>query len=170
MPVLMFIGFAVLVVLGGISDAKKKQKQNDEINARSKYQKKTTVMSDDSFQRKTMREMKPTISTDMDAHRLNTLTSQFDNKGDRLTTIKSKFDSASDHKHGGGDAYEEVEPIVGSLGNVSDEGCKELDHIRFITPISYDGDDENVSFDMEKLATAMILGSALSEPKGFRKD
>lgn len=83
-----------------------------------------------------------------------------------LHTMHSSFDAEEKHTHKGMTESEKVEPIVGSLGEVNDEGCAELGGIRYITPITIE-DDDNKSFDLDRIATAIVLGDVLSHPKGM---
>lgn len=63
---------------------------------------------------------------------------------------------------------EHYEEIVGSLGDVNDEGCADLDGVRFIAhDLAYDTTEEEHG-DMSKIARAMVLGEILNDPR-FRK-
>ena len=72
-------------------------------------------------------------------------------------------DDAARHQHLGEE--EHYQEIVGSLGEVNDEGCADLDGVRFIARdiASEVGDDESV--DYTKLVQAMVLGEILNTPR-----
>ncbi len=68
------------------------------------------------------------------------------------------------HTHEG--EAETYEKIVGSLGNVYDEGCAELDGIRLIMHDGdYDTSKNGRNFDKKKVAQAIVLGDVLGEPR-----
>ena len=68
------------------------------------------------------------------------------------------------HEHLGRE--EHYEPIVGSLGEDSDEGCPDLDGVRLIAhDVAYDDTDGETHFDRTRLARAMILGEVLNKPR-----
>ena len=72
---------------------------------------------------------------------------------------------AKEHEHLGEE--EHYEEIVGSLGEINDEGCEDLSGVRFIAhDIAYEvGED---SSDYTKLAQAMVLGDVFNNPR-FKK-
>ena len=73
---------------------------------------------------------------------------------------------ADEHAHMGEE--EHYEEIVGSLGEVNDEGCEDLSGVRFIAhDIAYDVSDGE-SHDYTKVAQAMVLGEILNQPR-FKK-
>ncbi len=68
------------------------------------------------------------------------------------------------HSHQG--EVENYDPIVGSLGNVSDEGCDELNGVRLIvTDLVYETDDEQIAYDLQAIGKSMILGEVLNNPR-----
>ena len=68
-----------------------------------------------------------------------------------------------EHEHLGEE--EHYEKIVGSLGEVNDEGCQELNGVRLIShDIAYDPDDETSGVDLKKVGRAMVLGEVLNDP------
>ena len=72
---------------------------------------------------------------------------------------------ADKHEHLGEE--EHYEEIVGSLGEVNDEGCVDLSGVRFIAhDIAYE--TENDRADYSKVAQAMVLGEILNNPR-FQK-
>ena len=67
------------------------------------------------------------------------------------------------HSHVDGEE-ETYEKIVGSLGEVNDEGCDDLDGVRFIVEdIAYNTETEQP--DHTGLLKAMILGDMLNHPR-----
>ena len=72
---------------------------------------------------------------------------------------------ADRHEHLGEE--EHYEEIVGSLGEVNDEGCEDLSGVRFIAhDMAYEINDEHA--DYSKVAQAMVLGEILNQPR-FKK-
>ena len=70
---------------------------------------------------------------------------------------------AHEHNHSGEE--EHYEEIVGSLGEVYDEGCDDLSGVRFIAhDLAYDTTNEG-KHDYAKLAKAMVLGEIINSPR-----
>lgn len=70
------------------------------------------------------------------------------------------------HKHGHVGKEEHYDEIVGSLGDINDEGCADLDGVRFVAhDLAYDVDGEDATFDRDKLARALVLGDVLNSPR-----
>lgn len=69
------------------------------------------------------------------------------------------------HSHRG--TTESYEPIVGSLGEVNDEGCDELDGVRLIEhdEAYCDDPDHILSSDPTDLERAIVLGEVLNTPR-----
>lgn len=71
---------------------------------------------------------------------------------------------AHDHDHIGQEA-EAYEEIIGSLGDISDEGCDELSGVRLIAhDLAYAPEKDN-SVDYDKIARALVLGDVLNSPR-----
>ena len=69
-----------------------------------------------------------------------------------------------DHEHHG-EEMESYDKIVGSLGDVSTEGCVELDGLRLVcNDENYNGTTEQ-RYDLAKVAQAMVYGEILGEPR-----
>lgn len=70
---------------------------------------------------------------------------------------------AQEHSHLGEE--EHYEEIVGSLGDINDEGCEDLSGVRFIAhDLAYEvGDSEQ--HDYTKLAKAIVLGDIINSPR-----
>ena len=76
---------------------------------------------------------------------------------------------AKEHAHAGEE--EHYEEIVGSLGEVNDEGCGDLGGVRFIVhDLAYETGDEG-EHDYAELAKAMVLGEIINTPrfKGLKR-
>ncbi len=71
--------------------------------------------------------------------------------------------SIGDHSHVG--QTEQYEEIVGSLGDVSDEGCDELSGIRLIAHDLAYAPEAKDRVDYDRVARAMILGEVLNTPR-----
>lgn len=154
-PFIMFIFIAISMVVGVAADAKKKAERQEK--EKIEYAKKTERAPK---QQKRATTMTPT------APQMSVMKSQFDDY-DSSRKMKSRLIDNSGHTHGGADNLEKVDPITGSLGGVSTEGCAELANVRMLTTIDYDeNDNEQVSFDYDALVSAIVFGSAISEPKG----
>ena len=69
------------------------------------------------------------------------------------------------HAHAHLGEEEHYEEIVGSLGEINDEGCQDLSGVRFIaTDIAYEADSlEQV--DYNRLANALVLGEIVNSPR-----
>ena len=69
------------------------------------------------------------------------------------------------HEHGHLGEEEHYEEIVGSLGEVNDEGCEDLSGVRFIaTDLAYEL-QASETVDYDRLAQAMVLGEVLNHPR-----
>ena len=69
------------------------------------------------------------------------------------------------HEHGHTGVEEHYEEIVGSLGDVNDEGCEDLNGVRFIAhDLAYDVSDSE-HHDYTKLARAIVLGEVINSPR-----
>lgn len=69
-----------------------------------------------------------------------------------------------------GDEEEVYDQIVGSLGEVNDEGCGDLNGIRLIAhDLAYE--DDEAAKDYVEVAKAVVLGDVINNPrfKGMRK-
>ena len=69
------------------------------------------------------------------------------------------------HAHAHLGEEEHYEEIVGSLGEVNDEGCEDLSGVRFIaTDLAYESDSSD-EMDYSRLARTMVLGEVLNHPR-----
>ena len=72
---------------------------------------------------------------------------------------------ADSHEHAHLGEEEHYEEIVGSLGEVNDEGCEDLSGVRFIaTDLAYESISSN-DVDYDNLAKAMVLGEVINTPR-----
>lgn len=84
-------------------------------------------------------------------------------------SLQSTFVSPEDGHTHIGDEQENYEKIVGSLGEVNDEGCEDLDGVRLIVnDISYDTDDDDTAVKAG-IAKVMVFGDILNTPR-FKSD
>lgn len=76
-------------------------------------------------------------------------------------------DNAHNHKSTKTEKYDK---IVGSLGDINDEGCEELDGVRLINhdEAYCDDPDHIISTEPTELERAIVLGEVLNEPR-FKK-
>lgn len=84
----------------------------------------------------------------------------------KLRSRKAERDVTTDtHSHTG--KAERYEPIVGSLGGVSDEGCGELDGVRLVEHDEAYCDDESHAevADYSDLQNAIVMGEVLNNPR-----
>ena len=78
---------------------------------------------------------------------------------------------ADAHEHGHVGEEEHYEEIVGSLGEINDEGCVDLSGVRFIAhDLAYD-DGEDGQHDYTELAKAIVVGEIVNSPrfKGLKR-
>lgn len=69
------------------------------------------------------------------------------------------------HMHNHLGEEEHYEEIVGSLGDINDEGCADLDGVRFIAhDIAYEL-KQNEHPDYAKIAQAVVLGDVINNPR-----
>lgn len=72
---------------------------------------------------------------------------------------------ADSHAHGHEGEEEHYEEIVGSLGEVNDEGCADLSGVRFIaSDLAYEIQSQETP-DYDRLAQAMVLGEIINSPR-----
>lgn len=140
MPV-VFFGIVVAVVVSIVVRRVKSEKRRQEVNeSQARY-----PFAD--------------INTRTDRQR-EYLASKRREQSDR--NVGTSYDS---HGHSG--RQEAYEPIVGSLGEVNDEGCDELDGVRLIEhDESYcDDPDHLLPEDNTDIQKAIVLGEALNTPR-----
>lgn len=69
------------------------------------------------------------------------------------------------HEHGHEGVEEHYDEIVGSLGDINDEGCEDLNGVRFIAhDLAYEL-TENGEHDYAEFAKAMVLGEIVNSPR-----
>lgn len=79
-------------------------------------------------------------------------------------TATTHAQGADGHAHAG--TVESYDPIVGSLGEVSDEGCDELNGVRLIvTDLKYETDDNQTVYDLNAIRKSLIIGEVLNKPR-----
>ena len=76
---------------------------------------------------------------------------------------KKHLEDIEEHGHTGRE--EHYEEIVGSLGEVNDEGCADLSGVRFLADdIAYDLQEQD-KVDYNRIAQAMVLGEIVNTPR-----
>ena len=104
----------------------------------------------------------PISMTQEQRQRLDYLRQQ---KQQRTDVDKHERHVADAHEHGHTGVEEHYEEIVGSLGDVNDEGCEDLSGVRFIAhDLAYDL-SEGGEHDYTELAKAMVLGDIVNSPR-----
>ena len=88
-------------------------------------------------------------------------------KGTQKPTTAPAQTTADSHSHMG--TVESYDPIVGSLGDVSTEGCSELSGVRLIVnDLMYETEDHQKSYNLDAIRKSIILGEILNNPR-FKK-
>ena len=81
------------------------------------------------------------------------------------TAKKHSAHVADSHAHGHTGDEEHYEEIVGSLGEVNDEGCADLNGVRFIAnDLAYEIQSQD-NIDYDRIAQAMVLGEIINSPR-----
>ena len=150
LSIFFVFGFVIVFALNYDRIKKRKQQQANttENNAYSSTNNKTTM-------------------TDEQRRRLEYLREQ---QKQRTATEKHERHVADAEEHGHSGEEEHYEEIVGSLGDVSDEGCEDLSGVRFIVhDLAYDTSDDDR--DYTELARAIVLGDIINTPrfKGLKR-
>lgn len=71
---------------------------------------------------------------------------------------------AQAHEHIGEE--EHYDEIIGSLGDVDDEGCADLDGVRFVAhDLAYAPSSDRLDVDYDRIARAIVLGEVLDTPR-----
>lgn len=85
--------------------------------------------------------------------------------GLRVRQAEKIISADGSHSHSGKE--ERYDPIVGSLGEVDDEGCDELDGVRLIEhDESYCDDPEHLAqTDYSALEQSIVLGEVINAPR-----
>ena len=110
-----------------------------------------------------------TAMTDEQRRKLEYLRQQQKAKTPQVDKHELHVQDAKEHAHTGEE--EHYEEIVGSLGEINDEGCVDLSGVRFIVhDLAYETGDEG-EHDYTELAKAMVLGDIINTPrfKGLRR-
>ncbi|MCH5159683.1 MAG: hypothetical protein J1F66_02405 [Clostridiales bacterium] len=78
---------------------------------------------------------------------------------------KHALHEADAHEHGHTGEEEHYDEIVGSLGEVNDEGCAALSGVRFIAnDIAYEIQTKE-AVDYDRIAQALVLGEIVNAPR-----
>lgn len=142
---------AFIVVFVKIAQKERQQKAQQANEAR--YSEKNSVQA--STQKPQQRQVANTQRVRSDNSRKQSLTD--------LDKHELHQADAKRHAHMGDE--EHYEEIVGSLGEINDEGCEDLSGVRFIShDLAYElSDNEYAAYD--KIAQAMIIGEVLNSPR-----
>ena len=145
----VFFGVGSIMVVTALKQGKKHQQQQSK-TAESYRTHSSTSTSNGK-----------TAMTDEQRRRLDYLREQYKNSDEDKHELHQK--DAHEHGHVGDE--EHYEEIVGSLGEVNDEGCDSLSGVRFIAhDLAYDGGEEG-EHDYTELAKAMVLGEIFNTPR-----
>ena len=103
--------------------------------------------------------------TDEQRRRLDYLRSQQAQRTASDANAKHELHVQDAHEHAHLGEEEHYEEIVGSLGDVNDEGCEDLSGVRFIVhDLAYDTSTDG-EHDYTELAKAMVLGEVVNSPR-----
>lgn len=146
----IFFGTILAVFLPAIKKARDKKTQ-DEYAA--KYRAKNEATQTAKTQQNGL--------TDEQRHRLDQLREHYKQQ---MEVDKHERHVEDAHEHGHTGEEEHYEEIVGSLGDINDEGCADLSGVRFIAhDLAYDTSSEE--HDYTELAKAMVLGDIINAPR-----
>ena len=154
----LFVTFIVVLVFISvfvkIARAEKEKKRMEEYK-RKKTEKSASFESDE--ERRRQEELKMRLAKKYG------LLGYESPKDEKAKKHEKHVEDAHDHGHVGEE--EHYEEIVGSLGEVNDEGCSDLSGVRFIAnDLAYEiQSQESVNYD--RLAQAMVLGEIINEPR-----
>ncbi|MEG1528443.1 MAG: hypothetical protein RR248_05485 [Clostridia bacterium] len=149
MPILVFIVIAFIITGASVLNAKRKNHQEEE---RKKYDRQVNFRAQNhsGIAPKSKKIVVPPTASTREPMRVSVV-------ADRL---------ASGHGHASaGDAIEFRPDTSGSLGDQETEGCVEHNNIRFLTKTTETEEGQQTIYDYDQIALAIVLGSALSQPK-----
>lgn len=110
------------------------------------------------------RERKETMKMSEEQQRYRPRANQTDCDDAYHTHEGNKVVANSDGHSHSADSEERYEKIVGSLGEVDDEGCLDLDGVRLIVEdIAYS--DKTETRDYTEIAKAVVLGDVINNPR-----
>ena len=156
MPIFIFIGvvFFVIVGAGVIAGVRSsiKQKQNEQ--SQNEYTQRYYANKNAS------NSTKSSTSSGLNDHQRSYISSLREKQAE-----KHAQHVADAHRHAHLGEEEHYDEIVGSLGEVNDEGCADLSGVRFVAhDLAYEI-RENEQPDYNKLAQAIVLGEVLNNPR-----
>lgn len=155
MIVYILIGFFVLICIlagFGVMSSSIKQKRNQQ--TQREYAQRYRANGN------TLQTTNSTTSTSLNDHQRSYISSLREKQ-----VQKHQAHQADAHSHAHLGEEEHYDDIVGSLGEVNDEGCADLSGVRFVAhDIAYEfGDGEQRNYN--KLAQAIVLGEVLNNPR-----
>lgn len=152
--IMLIVFFAIVFVVGilGVVSSSIKHKQNEQ---------RQREYSERYHSQKSMSNVtKSTTSSGLNDHQRSYISSLREKQAE-----KHAQHVADAHKHAHLGEEEHYDEIVGSLGEVNDEGCADLNGVRFVAhDLAYEI-RENEQPDYNKLAQAIVLGEVLNNPR-----
>ena len=150
MLVIFFGAIIAAIVTGAVQSARNKKSQDEYAE---RYRAKNSAAQTGKTQQ--------TELTEEQRRRLNELREHYKQQMEADKHERHVAD-ANEHAHFGEE--EHYEEIVGSLGDINDEGCEDLNGVRFIAhDLAYE--TSNDEHDYTKLAKAMVLGDIINTPR-----
>lgn len=149
-PIIIFAIISILASVGSAAARKKQAEAKQADQARRVTKTKTETTS---------RPLKPENKAFYNPYTVDT------SRVAKPTINTGEDDKKTGHAMG---QAEEIEPIVGSLGEVKTEGCFEHEAFRFIANDKLE-DGSELAFDYNKIAAAIVFGSVFSDPVGTKE-
>ena len=157
-----FIGIATTFVVIGASKASKQRQQQAKSSAES-YRANSSSSSASNGKVSMTNEQRQRLDKLRDYYKERLATEEKEKQ--QLKAEKHERHVEDAHEHGHTGEEEHYEEIVGSLGDINDEGCEDLNGVRFIAhDIAYDATEEGER-DYTELAKAMVLGDIVNSPR-----
>ena len=163
--VVMFLGlfFAAIVMLVIVSVLTKFAKARMEQQRQEKFrqQQADRQQTSEEDKRRSQQELKQRLLQKYGLNRDNASTVFESDEQSR----KHQLHVEDSHEHGHLGQEEHYEEIVGSLGEVNDEGCADLAGVRFLaTDLAYEIQMQE-TVDYDRIAQAMVLGEIVNNPR-----
>lgn len=150
----MFVVFAVFVgVFASVSA--KRRKFEDSNRTAPQHQQRPTEFTDGNGRTQHQRDYLNGLRVKLAEQKIAA------QKNAPTTGINANHEAGHAHV---GDNEERYEEIVGSLGDVNDEGCDDLDGVRLIVhDLAYEGED--AQRDYTEVAKVVVLGDIINSPR-----
>lgn len=151
--IVMFVVFAMLV---GIFGSAAKKRQAEESKRAHQQQQRPKEFTDGNGRTQHQNDY-------LNGLRVKLADRKIAARDNAATTGSSVTFQEEDHAHVSDDE-ERYEEIVGSLGDVNDEGCDDLDGVRLIVhDLAYEGED--AQRDYSQVAKVVVLGDIINNPR-----